>query len=846
MPLNNRRLGGEAARRAGVLVGVAVLCATPALAQRDTVVVAGPQYARSWLHRIFFGNSYRDIWATPIRAPILDLERFAGGLRPTGQGGGMQTLSLRFRGADGFTYRFRSVDKDPDLLPDELDGTFLDDIIRDMTSAQHPGSALISGPLLQAAGVLHARNTLFVMPDSPLLGEFRERFAGRLGYLERRPEAGDRASGFERARDIEDSDEVFPRLRRSPDDRIDARALLTARLVDLLMGDWDRHRGNWEWARVTDGRVRLWAPVPEDRDHAFVRFDGILSAVARNTSTPQLVEFGNRYSSLDGTAWNGRDIDRWFLGSIGGAEWDSIARAVQARLTDSVIEASVAALPDAWRALDGKRLARALRTRRDNLPGHARRFYRHLFSEAEVHLTAAPELVTVDRRADGSLLVTASTGGAEPHFSRIYLPRETREVRLHLRHGADTVAVRGDGPARITVRVISDDAVIDDGSRARGVLRYPADWKPLPASIRAEKADSAKPDTTELEPPGPRDYGDRTRPVLWIGGGPDVGVFLGGGASRMKWGFRKSPWHSQWTLRAGWATQARTGRLSLDGVVRRTNSRVRTEVEGWASGIEVMRWHGTGNETVAGSGSYNRVNRSEIGVAGRMVWPLARHMEISAGPQLLWADTREHAGRIIEDSLPYGVDEFGTAGVRAEIAFDSRDYVTAPTRGVAFNLGAAAWPAVWSATKSFSEVHGSASTYLTARGVPGQPTLALRAGGKKVFGRYPFAEAAFIGDASTVRLGRQNRFGGDAAAWGGAELRVALTRFDIILPGRFGVHGLADAGRVFVRGERSTQWHSAVGGGVWFSLVQPKNVVAITITKSRERTGVYVGAGFAY
>jgi hypothetical protein len=91
-----------------------------------------------------------------------------------------------------------------------------------------------------------------------------------------------------------------------------------------------------------------------------------------------------------------------------------------------------------------------------------------------------------------------------------------------------------------------------------------------------------------------------------------------------------------------------------------------------------------------------------------------------------------------------------------------------------------------------------------------------------------------------------NRFGGDAAAWGGAELRLALARIDVLLPGRLGIHSLYDAGRVWVSGERSRQWHSAWGGGIWLSLVQPKNVVAFTVARSAELTAFYVAAGFHY
>jgi hypothetical protein len=165
---------------------------------------------------------------------------------------------------------------------------------------------------------------------------------------------------------------------------------------------------------------------------------------------------------------------------------------------------------------------------------------------------------------------------------------------------------------------------------------------------------------------------------------------------------------------------------------------------------------------------------------------------------------------------------------------------------VTVTLGGSVYPAVWDVARGFVEAHAEATTYITAQDAPLRPTLALRAGGKRVFGRYPFHEAAFIGDAATVRLGRQNRYGGDAAAWGSGELRVRLGRAFVLLPGEVGLLALGDLGRVWVRGESSDTWHYAVGGGVWWSFVRPSNILSIAVAAGRERTALYFGAGFAY
>src|ERR1044071_4314715 len=366
------------------VVSLAALClalsaaraAAQASTARDSVTITpGAQYRAGGLHRFFFGTRYRALWTTPIRVPVLDLGRYAGGLKPTRKGGGMQTRSLRFLGADGREYAFRSVAKDPTrVLPEDLQNTFAASVLQDQMSSGHPAGPLVVAPLLEAAGVLHPTPALYVMPDDPALGEFRQEFAGMLGMIEERPkEMGDAESTFAGASDIVSSDELYKQLDDKPDVRVDYRAFLLARLTDVFLGDWDRHRDQWRWALVGKGESRRWVPIPRDRDQAFSRFDGFILDQARRTS-PQLLEFGPRYGSVVGATWNGRDLDRRLLTGLERPVWDSVAAALKARLTDQAIAAAAARLPAEFRPLDGPRLEAALRARRDHLGEFAGRY----------------------------------------------------------------------------------------------------------------------------------------------------------------------------------------------------------------------------------------------------------------------------------------------------------------------------------------------------------------------------------------------------------------------------------------------------------------------------------------
>jgi len=180
------------------------------------------------------------------------------------------------------------------------------------------------------------------------------------------------------------------------------------------------------------------------------------------------------------------------------------------------------------------------------------------------------------------------------------------------------------------------------------------------------------------------------------------------------------------------------------------------------------------------------------------------------------------------------------------LRFDSRDHPANATRGLLLDTAGSFYPKMWDVKTAFGEVHGDVSTYLSASSSFLQPTLALRAGGKRVWGDYPFFEAAFIGGSSTVRGFRPQRFAGDAAVYGNAELRLSLAQVTIILPADLGVFGLADAGRVYLAGETSDKWHTAAGGGIWLAFLNRDATFTIAVARSQERTGLYVRAGFVF
>jgi hypothetical protein len=102
-------------------------------------VAIGPTYRANGFHRWLWGTNYRPLWTTPIRAEVLNLQTFAGGLKPLFRVGGRETKGLAMKGADGRDYPFRGIDKAPtSILPEDLQDTWAKSLIQDQIAANHP------------------------------------------------------------------------------------------------------------------------------------------------------------------------------------------------------------------------------------------------------------------------------------------------------------------------------------------------------------------------------------------------------------------------------------------------------------------------------------------------------------------------------------------------------------------------------------------------------------------------------------------------------------------------------------------------------------------------------------
>ncbi len=841
-------------------------------------VVPGAEFEANRMHRFLFGTHWRNLWTTPIFVPVLNLDSFAGGLQPIKSGGRHEALVLHLQGNDGRRYKYRVINKDPrSALPRKLRQTVVARVLSDQTSSAHPMGAVIAAPLLDAAGILHSRPSLFVMPASQALDDFNDEFAGTFGVFEEHPDEGYGAlPGFAGASKIVGSFKLLDRMEEDSDNRIDQGEYLKARLLDFVLGDWDRHYSQWRWARFAASDDRLWHVIPLDRDHALWRFDGLFPWLATHcVSRLDGVKLG--YPDILDPNRSARFIDRRLLSELGRQTWDSVARALAACLSDEVIEDAVAAMPHPWFELEGDRLVRELKERRDRLPEFAASYYRRRAAYVGIYASNRPEIADIrrldDRRVEVSLFQMADSmrrSKGRRFYHRVFDAAETSEIRLYLLGGDDLTIIKGSVNSSIEIKIVGGEG--DDELRDEALVRghflslipfipsaetqtyfYDADsgsgFVPGPGSKWIRDLPPPPEGKKDRHEPDERDWGVEWKFRPWLHYGSDDGLTIGGGPVLYNYDFAAAPYDSRIQLRGAWASGGGKTRYDFNG---RFNSLIRgaTVLSSLRlTELQIRQYYGMGNESVLDDSLHNagyyEVQQELLMLRAHVQVPLFDHAYVYGGGRWSLSNISTARDHLIGDSRPYGIDKVRLGALEAGLRYETRNKGSASKKGILFNIAASLVPAIFDSRETFTRLSAEWRSYLRLR--PGTDiTLATRVLGERVWGDAPFFEAVFLGGSQSLRGFTRERFAGNAAVSAAVEMRVELGEPQIVVPVAIGLTAAAESGRVFVDGESSDVWHSAVGGGIYLSFVRRRLTASASLMQSREQLGLHIRGGFAF
>lgn len=819
------------------------------VAFKDSVIIsASDKYKNpTGFKKKFLGNNYRKEWSVPVQLKVFNIRKEKGGFTIASLGGGKQTKSLRLVDKKGKEWTLRSVEKDPEkAVPENLRGTLAQQIVQDLISASHPYAPLVVAAMAKATGVIEATPQFFFIPDDPAFGIYREMFANTVAMLEEREPTPDGS-------DTKSTAKIINKLFEDHDNHVDQQAYLRARLLDNVVGDWDRHFDQWKWGTRDTGKGKLYYPVPRDRDQAFFNSDGILVNYLSKNQFKYLQGFKKNFSSIKWFNWEARDIDRIFLNLLTENDWKNVIDTFQKKLTNTVIDSSVKKLPPPVYAMDASTISDKLKSRRDVLMKQGLSFYKDLSREVNILGSNQQEYFKVQNADNGGVQVIVykkktkndSTGIM---YSRTFTPKVTKELRLYGLNGNDKFEIDENVNSKIKVRMIGGKG--SDTFNLKGNVRnYVYDITVSDTSRKLERNViinthktkvllSSNPQVNEYKPYG-YTYNTYSFPQFNLGFNPEDKLMVGIGFSAKTYGFRKEPFSTFQKLSTLYALNHKAYQIKYQGIFNSVflNKDILFNAE--FVNPTLNNFFGFGNTSVINTSlpvEYYRVRYKYVQADLLVRKRLNNFLDVSIGPSYYhyWNKYEDNKTRILGNPALIGLDSASVytvkdyLGGKLKIDINYVNNELLPTRGIQWYSELSSLYGLNNKSKNLTRfttdmaVYASLSEERKLVGI-------FRFGAGHIFSKnFEYFQALNLGANNFVRGFRKNRFTGSSLVYASSELRVKLFKSEYyLLPGDVGVIGFYDVGRVWMPNESSKKWHKSYGGGLYYS---PFNIVIVSAT----------------
>ncbi|RYY67575.1 MAG: hypothetical protein EOO12_00640 [Chitinophagaceae bacterium] len=830
-----------------------------------TYATANPGLKAGFVKKLFLGENYRQEWTTPLQVPILNLRTAFGGLTPLKEGGGKQTHSLQVADSTGRIWALRSVRKYPEsAVPEQFRGSIVDDIVNNAISASYPLGAISVAPLAEAAGVPYYRDSLVFIPDDPLLGAFREKFRNTLVLMEDKDPvipSGQNAEGQKKL--LSTNEAVFDLANKNR--KVDQLAVLRARLLDNFIMDFDRHEGQWKWMTDDSNGVKMFVPVPSDRDQAFFTNTGILPFFAKSKGLLPETQ-GFRAEALNIRSFNraAQNFDRYFLNELSEEQWSREIDRFLDIMTDSLIDASMNRQPAAIRPFAAQKIIQTLKAKKSSFRHDMLKYYRYLAHTVTIVGTNAPDRFEITNEADGAVTVTVVKRNkpgqvSDTIYRRRFDPGVTDQLRLYALEGDDQVLVRGSA-SPIRLKIIGgpgNDTFVNESS-SRRLFVYDVSFEQN-ALVGAGFKKKINDDPLNNEYRRLNNYSSRIAPFLAAEYATDGGLFLGMQLTYTSQLFRKKPYDVRHAFFATKAVNGSSFHFRYSGhlvqVFRNTNLLISGDLK-----LPTVRtgFYGIGNNTVLDKSKpegheYYLAHYNLADVSFSFRDSLNSWLTLKGGPlfQYFSMNRNQNSGQYIDTFLQaspgtkISFDSRTFAGLEAGFEVNTTNSKIFPTRGIRANSAVRYYGGIGN-SNSLLQLGGELNVF-TDIIAPRHLVLASAFGADHNFGDYEFYQAQQLGFKQHLRGYRIQRFSGRSRAYNNTEVRWKIGQANLyVLKGAFGLLAFNDVARVWADGEKSSTWHHGYGGGLWMEPFD-RFVVSGNLTYSdEERRLLLITFGFQF
>lgn len=827
--------------------------------QSDSLSLSGGKYVKKSIfdfdkieHSVFYnklwGMHYRNLYFTPVLVPSANLSEVDGGLSlieqvPQIYGVLMQNKAkdLRLLRVLGHSATFTHSSFFRDLYDNKkLSDTYLENFLSDAYTITNPFSFVIVDKLASDLSLASFNPKIYYLPKSAE----NDTIADGTDLGENLVAIYDLGK-YKRTSKLLTTNHVLRELEKTKTSYVDQQAYIRERLLDMLVGDWNKVPENWLWYEHDKSDSIVFEPIVLERTQAFTKADGLFFKSMLNVlNLGSITNYTDEFKDLKKSNGLGLALDAALTVKSDKEEWVRQAVYIENTLTDDKIEAAFNLVPKEVRSDNTYlKIKENLIKRRSQLIGAASAYYDILQETPLLTGTMSDDKIVVDQLSKDSLRVQVYSKETDSLILQKEYNTRTKNLWIYGLGGDDTFIVKGDRQKSKPLLLIGgkgqNDYKIEDGSKVK-VYDYDSHDKD------GDVLSNARVILSDIDGVHKYDYQKLTysnwdfTPMGIFDS--DLGVSLGVYLTYTMYGFKRAPYTYKHMFGYDYLEGfSYVGFFpSLDGkfnLILQANS---------STPHNFYNFFGFGNNTPSykdKKNTYNQVKVNKYSFSGSLYWKLGENHQLVgySSLELFHLKDKYKKTRLINEY--YGPDDdvfrnniFWDLDLSYEISrklssiFPNAKF--SATTGWTLNLT--------DVKRSFPYLKSSASVDVK---FTDRITLATQINAEALFtDKYEFYQAATI----NLRGYRDNRFIGKQSFYQYTDLRYDLGRLENpFTPILYGVFIGFDYGRVWHPEETSRLWHTSLGGGGWLTFFK-KYTGKFSYFRSKDGGRFYIGLGLGF
>ena len=298
------------------------------------------------LHDVIFqyilGSNFRKLWNHKLFIDCFDLDKEKFTI--DGLEGNLRSPDFRLKDSNGKFFTLSPLKKEIHV-PRVFRGTMIEQILWDQQSSLLPIGFLMASFLSKKADIpADSPKLVYIDINQKPFAPWKERrFPSGFYELYEQPQNLVGASKDDsEISEVLTTQDMVRRLENQSGYELDQRAYLKARLFDMLIGDWDRHRDQWRWIVINKDGKKIIRPYPINRDAAFYHANGFVSWWRRQPwINYKLQDYGLSLRHPEALMDESLSMDHRYTFQLHDRDWVEVVRELQNEIPlDSIEQAS--------------------------------------------------------------------------------------------------------------------------------------------------------------------------------------------------------------------------------------------------------------------------------------------------------------------------------------------------------------------------------------------------------------------------------------------------------------------------------------------------------------------------